>query len=109
MEARYARADELPPLGHRVSLTMADGTCFDGCRVMVEDGSGGCWAWATAEEYEPATPPCWTDGICWGVNEDDVPSAQPAHWHYIDRKVGGVAFAIVTDSKTQVHSLHETD
>lgn len=22
----------------------------------------------------------WTDGVCWDVNEDGVPSTKPTHW-----------------------------
>lgn len=55
-DARYAHATELPPLDHKVILTMPRGTEFVGLRVWVEDGEGGCWAWATADEYEPKAP-----------------------------------------------------
>lgn len=82
MEARYKLADELPPLEHHVILTMGNGVEFVGCRIWVEDGEGGGWAWATVDEYEPRAPKCWTDGVCWGRNEDDRPSRQPRHWRY---------------------------
>lgn len=83
VDARYKHADELPPLGHRVILTMPNGTEFVGCRVWVEDGNGGAWAWATADEYEPKAPKCWDDGVCWGRNSNDKPSKQPRHWRYM--------------------------
>jgi hypothetical protein len=43
-------------------------------------GSDGrdCGSWAFASDQEP--PDCWTDGYCWEVNEDGVPSVQPTHW-----------------------------
>ena len=34
--------------------------------------------WAFTSEQEP--PECWTDGVCWGVNEDGAASVQPTHW-----------------------------
>lgn len=43
------------------------------------DGSeqyGGVWT--MVEDQEP--PDCWTDGVCWNVNEDGVPSVKPTHW-----------------------------
>ena len=30
--------------------------------------------------YENQAPPCWTDGICWGSNEDLEPSIRPLLW-----------------------------
>lgn len=42
-----------------------------------EDGRS-CGAWEWMEESEP--PPCWTDGVCWAVNEDGLPSVGPTHW-----------------------------
>lgn len=82
MEARYRYCDELPDLEQRVILTMPGGREFVGCRIWVEDGEGGSWAWATADDHEPHAPKCWTDGVCWGQNEDGVPSKQPRHWRY---------------------------
>lgn len=37
-----------------------------------------CGGWAFVTEQEP--PDCWTDGVCWEVNEDGVPSVQPTRW-----------------------------
>lgn len=37
-----------------------------------------CGGWAFMTEQEP--PDCWTDGVCWARNEDDVPSVQPVSW-----------------------------
>lgn len=43
------------------------------------DGQGEpCGGWQFVEDQEP--PDCWTDGICWAVNEDGEPSVQPTHW-----------------------------
>lgn len=35
-------------------------------------------AWTFVTDQEP--PACWTDGWCWGSNEDCVQSVQPTHW-----------------------------
>lgn len=37
-----------------------------------------CGGWAFTTDQEP--PECWTDGICWQVNEDENASVQPTHW-----------------------------
>lgn len=37
-----------------------------------------CGAWCFVEDQEP--PDCWTDGICWEVNEDGTASVKPTHW-----------------------------
>lgn len=38
-------------------------------------------AWAFTTDQEP--PECWTDGVCWEVNEDGVPSVQPTRWKHL--------------------------
>jgi hypothetical protein len=81
-DARYKHADELPPLEQAVILKMANGVEFEGCRVWLEDDNGGGWGWATVHEYDPKAPKCWTDGVCWGKNDDGVPSRQPRYWRY---------------------------
>lgn len=75
--------EEFPPLQVPVIVTMDDGTEFRAIRIYVEDGEGGCTTWATAEEYEPAAPECWTDGVCWGSNDEGKPSRKPAAWRSI--------------------------
>lgn len=45
---------------------------------LVGEGGDECSAWTMVEDQEP--PDCWTDGVCWAVNEDGLPSAQPTHW-----------------------------
>ena len=37
-----------------------------------------CGCWAVVEDQEP--PSCWTDGVCWESNEDEVPSKKPTRW-----------------------------
>jgi hypothetical protein len=37
-----------------------------------------CGGWMFTRDQEP--PDCWTDGICWTVNEDGSASARPTHW-----------------------------
>lgn len=48
---------------------------FDG---LVDEDEQECGAWSVVTEQEP--PDCWTDGYCWEVNEDGVPSAYPTRW-----------------------------
>lgn len=37
-----------------------------------------CGSWTFMTDQEP--PQCWTDGVCWAVNEDGVPSVKPTRW-----------------------------
>lgn len=37
-----------------------------------------CSCWNIVDDQEP--PPDWTDGVCWSVNEDGVPSTPPTRW-----------------------------
>ena len=42
---------------------------------LCDEEDGG---WSFVEDQEP--PHDWTDGVCWGLNEDGVPSTQPTAW-----------------------------
>ena len=44
----------------------------------VDSDERECGCWVIVEDPEP--PPCWTDGVCWEVNEDNLRSAQPTRW-----------------------------
>lgn len=46
--------------------------------VLLDSEENDCGGWMFTREQEP--PDCWTDGVCWAVNEDGKPSAQPTHW-----------------------------
>jgi hypothetical protein len=45
--------------------------------LLNSDGDD-CGGWCFAEDQEP--PECWTDGVCWEVNADGLPSVKPTHW-----------------------------
>lgn len=45
---------------------------------LVNSNGRPCGGWAFTTDQEP--PDSWTDGICWEVNEDGVPSVQPTDW-----------------------------
>jgi hypothetical protein len=45
---------------------------------LLDEQERDCGSWYFADDQEP--PPCWTDGVCWALNEDGEPSAQPTHW-----------------------------
>lgn len=45
-----------------------------------------CGSWCFASEQEP--PDCWTDGICWTVNEDGKQSVQPTRWKHLPTPTG---------------------
>ena len=44
----------------------------------LENEHGSCGSWVFTRDQEP--PEDWTDGYCWGVNEDGVPSTWPTEW-----------------------------
>ena len=46
--------------------------------AFIDSENATCGGWAFTTEQEP--PECWTDGICWAVNEDGLPSVQPTLW-----------------------------
>ena len=45
---------------------------------LLDEHGDECGAWCFEEGQEP--PDCWTDGICWAVNEDGKPSVRPTRW-----------------------------
>jgi hypothetical protein len=49
--------------------------CHDG--FLDSDGQD-CASWVFVTEKEP--PDCWTDGVCWEINEDGNASVKPTHW-----------------------------
>lgn len=50
---------------------------------LVDNNGFECSGWSIATDQEP--PECWTDGVCWEVNEDGVQSAQPTRWKPLER------------------------
>lgn len=44
----------------------------------VDSNEEGCGCWVAA--IEGFHPPCWTDGQCWSVNEDEKASDWPVRW-----------------------------
>lgn len=44
-----------------------------------------CGGWTFMEDQEP--PPCWTDGVCWDVNEDGKPSVKPTRWKPLGERI----------------------
>lgn len=48
--------------------------------LLTSDGDD-CGAWMFTRDQEP--PECWTDGICWSVNEDGEPSVLPDAWMHL--------------------------
>ena len=45
---------------------------------LLDENEDDCGGWFFVEDQEP--PECWTDGTCWAVNEDGIPSVSPTHW-----------------------------
>ncbi|MBK61656.1 MAG: hypothetical protein CL575_01690 [Altererythrobacter sp.] len=46
--------------------------------AFLDDNEEPCGGWAFVTDQEP--PECWTDGVCWASNEDEVASVWPTHW-----------------------------
>ena len=40
------------------------------------ENRGGCWVAADEGDH----PDCWTDGVCWGSNENYLPSDPLVSW-----------------------------
>lgn len=68
------------PVGDVVTIKTAGGKEFKASwewGLVSDDGSEtGGWH----EHEEGAAPPCWTDGICWGKNHNEVPSDPVIAW-----------------------------
>ncbi len=45
---------------------------------LIDSDGNECGGWSFMTGQEP--PDCWTDGVCWTVNEDGAPSVVPTHW-----------------------------
>ncbi len=63
------------PYGTPVVVLTERGQIFKAQRDCIDD----CPTWRTCEEWD-VCPPCWSDGVCWGSNEDDEPSDPPEFW-----------------------------
>lgn len=46
--------------------------------AFIDSNGNSVGGWAFTTDQEP--PDCWTDGICWEVNEDENASVQPTQW-----------------------------
>ena len=60
----------IPGAGVTGSVVWMDG--------LLDSDGNDCSAWCWMDETDP--PDCWTDGICWSVNEDGIASAPPTQW-----------------------------
>jgi len=45
---------------------------------FVDEYENECGCWICAQGQEP--PDCWTDGVCWGQNDDGRRSVWPDAW-----------------------------
>jgi hypothetical protein len=45
---------------------------------LTDSEGNTCGGWSFVTEQEP--PDCWTDGVCWAVNEDGAASITPIRW-----------------------------
>lgn len=45
---------------------------------FIDEDEDDCYCWVIVEDQEP--PDCWTDGVCWASNADEIASVKPTHW-----------------------------
>jgi hypothetical protein len=45
---------------------------------LLDSEGNDCGGWMFMQDQEP--PDCWTDGVCWSVNEDGIASTLPTEW-----------------------------
>ncbi|MCP4304693.1 MAG: hypothetical protein GY788_07420 [bacterium] len=45
---------------------------------LLDNQNNDCGGWAFVEDQEP--PPCWTDGVCWEMNDMGEKSIDPTRW-----------------------------
>lgn len=72
--------DAAPRDGTHIRARTNGGAEFDALWVngLVGRDENDCGGWAAV--FEDESPACWSDGVCWEVNEDDVPSDPVTHW-----------------------------
>ena len=66
---------EIPGYGADYILVWQEG--------FADSDGKNCGCWMLVEDQEP--PDCWTDGVCWAVNEDGVASVQPSRWKSLEQ------------------------
>ena len=45
---------------------------------LINEAGDDCGGWVASDEG--LHPACWTDGVCWESNEDELPSDPPIKW-----------------------------
>ncbi len=71
---------EPAPVNTRVHIRTLDGAEFDAVRDFDGEDEGGNAVVAWREADEGTAPECWSDGVCWAVNEDEMRSDPPVSW-----------------------------
>lgn len=62
--------------GTIITIKTREGYVFRASYMAILDDEE--FAWCAEDEYN--CPECWSDGVCWGVNADHVPSDPPIGW-----------------------------
>lgn len=70
------------PFQARIPNNGEDNIIFRLDGLLDVDGND-CGGWAFAEENQEP-PDCWSDGVCWTVNDCGNPSIKPSHWKRIE-------------------------
>lgn len=72
--------DTAPLDGTTITVKTAGGHIFRAAAYngFINEKEEDVWAWVAVNEGD--YPSCWTDGVCWGENEDGIPSDRPVEW-----------------------------
>lgn len=74
----WRRMEMAPGDGTPIRIRTAGGHVLIASWRPVDDPDQECGAWHA--ETEGDHPPCWSDGVCWEINEDMKPSDPPVGW-----------------------------
>lgn len=79
MSTQWRPIETAPMDGTQVILLTPDRSSFPAQYMPgFLDGDGNdCWGWVAMSDLHPDD---WSDGVCWDVNEDGLPSQKPTSW-----------------------------
>jgi len=100
-EAKGSRMNAWKPIvtapknGRHIALLTKYGIRVVGFWDNIDDDTY-CWVATVDGEH----PKCWTDGVCWASNEDDVPSDPPVLWAELPASHSSVSTSTESGNKS---------